>query len=661
MTFRNYGSALARLVSFLVREKNKYALPLPDDVSKKIQDIRNVLVGNSNCAPEVLSKMIGTLLLCIWTQTWIKSAANNLGDPTVCFVALAMHKSDGGWEEPAQVTPLIAKLEYCMRLVMLHAIHNKSGDGPLLSQCYTLQKWFTEKHDSTFNSLRSLQHQATALVKSELGRQRVVWTDRRSYREMRFEGNAISFDKFSEMADHMHQDAIELFENRLLLGTRLRISTDGIVDDLSNTQVGYSFLTDRRNSTLANTDKLINIILDNPRLSEQFVLRDSLSGSQSPWNILAIQEWLYWYSQFHGILLALAEMMGGSPGRGTEMTCLQYKNTATRSHRGLVMFGSFLAIICRYHKSGSITGKDKTIPHALDAVTADLLLQDLVLLRPLAQLFAFICYPNNPEVQSLYNTQVFVNNKEAFTTERLSQIMRKYTLDSLGTELGVSDWRHVSAAFRRRICPRLDELVEEEGEGIDSVQALQSGHTRQTENRIYAVSADAMAGPGEDVLPQFLDASTDWQVAVGIVPGGHGLPYQDARMKKFHALANKGAIKKNYQGPTMSIGDQIREMAASFDAKLKEQTSTLLAKMESLLANAVLIPQSQHPSPAIHPVVHTKSKELDTPSSLASTLPPSSEPEQEFTVHASDLEDFNQLAEPVTDSDICESYKKKPI
>jgi hypothetical protein len=72
----------------------------------------------------------------------------------------------------------------------------------------------------------------------------------------------------------------------------------------------------------------------------------------------------------------------------------------------------------------------------------------------------------------------------------------------------------------------MEELMEEDEN--DSVQAQQSGHSRRTENRVYGLSPDAMAGAPEDLLPLFLDASTDWQVACKVVPGGLGLTYSQA-------------------------------------------------------------------------------------------------------------------------------------
>ena len=52
---------------------------------------------------------------------------------------------------------------------------------------------------------------------------------------------------------------------------------------------------------------------------------------------------------------------------------------------------------------------DKLISHGLDAVTSDILIQDLVIACPLAQLVTKVCFSNASIVQS---TKIICGNKE---------------------------------------------------------------------------------------------------------------------------------------------------------------------------------------------------------------------------------------------------------
>lgn len=573
-TLKEYSVTCVRLLAMLLRLKDpscQYQLPLPQDVVISRDLLWTALAEDDNISIE---NAINDLLFRLWTRTWKKSEENTIGDPTICLLALAMLKPDGTFNTPRQTTPFIAKLVYCQRLVFLIAV-DATGDN--MDAFDTYSHWFMEKVDSTFNTLYTLQHHATALALAETTMPRIVWTDRQKYSEMRYCGSPINFHGLQTVFSNMEEDAIKIWESDVLMGLPLRVNYQHLSDDLSNTAVNYSFLSDKRNKCFSDRDMLAKAILADPILSRKF-LTDKHHEGAPIWNVMALQKWLFNYSKFQGIQLASVEMKGGSPGRGTELCCLEYQNTCTRPQRGVYMIGTHLAVVCQYHKSGSITGKDKVIPHSLDAVTSDLMIQDLSIARPFAELAAYICYPHNKEVQGRYNTYLFVNNNNLFTTTHLTNTLKAYTLPVYDVGLGVNDWRHISAAFRRKICPGLDKITEDD-DNQETIQALQSGHTRQTENRIYGISTEALAGSADEVLPMFLDASTDWQVACKVVPGGHLLSYDKARMKYFSLLAANKAIKSNYSTPISTIEQAIDRVVTTLEA----QTDTLLKRIEPKL------------------------------------------------------------------------------
>lgn len=242
-------------------------------------------------------------------------------------------------------------------------------------------------------------------------------------------------------------------------------------------------------------------------------------------------------------MLLRAEMLGGSPARGTELTAMTYKNIPTSSHRNLVAFGKHIAMLVTYHKGTAMTGIEKLIPHSLDAITSDLIIQDLAIARPFAQLAAFICYHKQPKIWDLYRDHLFINNGQLFETTDISNLMRIRTAQSLHADLTIQSWRQISIAFRRKTCSTLESLIETDEE--ETVEALQATHSRRTENCVYGLSADALSGVGEDVLPLYLHASTQWQIATRAVPGGLGLPYFQAKSVHFDDLVKQELIKLN--------------------------------------------------------------------------------------------------------------------
>lgn len=288
-----------------------------------------------------------------------------------------------------------------------------------------------------------------------------------------------------------------------------------LTDDLSNRFVGHSFLKDLRNSSLPEDDALFKAILDSPQGRDKFLIQ---SPTGTTWNHHTLHQWLKDYAELEGLLLLRAEMLGGAPGRGTEMTSMTYCNIPTRPFRNLVLVDEYVVLLRRYHKSGALTGVDKLIPHALDAFTGSIIIQDLALLRPMAQIIAHILYPDNSAITTLYQTKLFVNKTKEFTTEQLSDSMAKHSLSFLGFALTLAAWRHISIAFRRKFCAAVMEFMEND-EPRETIEALQAGHHKAIEDRIYGLSADSLAGLAEDFLIHFLKASCKWQQTCLTVPG----------------------------------------------------------------------------------------------------------------------------------------------
>lgn len=585
-----YEATLVRLLAMLVRPAGSYQLDFPPKIQKGVDRLQNALIAEPTNLSQI-KKAASDLLLCIWGRTWKKTNSNSIGDPTLCYLALSMLRYDSSFQTPKNTTPCISRLKYSLRLVMLTAIkqHAQLKNQEDLEACALFEQWFKEKVDSTFNTLCTFQKYASTLARAEPGLPNIVWMDRVNYKTMRFQGHTIKFDKLTTLFSNVESQAVALWEEQVLMNLQIRVEYSQITDDLANLEVGYSLFSDRRNKCFLDRDILVQAILADPVLSKRFFTGNMDNKGQPIWNVVELQKWLFGYSMFHAAQITSANIKGGAPSRGTEMECIEYMNSTTRI-RGLILMGHHLAVLCQYHKSASITGTDKLTPHSLDAVTSDLIFQDLAIARPFAELAAYICYPHDLEVQHRYHSYLFINNKKLFDTPQLTKHLKSYTLPIFQVGFGVADWRHISAAFRRKICPAMEIIVEED-ESQESIHALQSAHSRHTENRLYGLSPEALAGAAEDVLPLFLDASTDWQVACKIVPGGHLLSYSEARASNFASLAAAKKIKANYTTPARTIEQVMDRVMIALETGLEKQTMDILTcvnkELDQLIATKI--------------------------------------------------------------------------
>ncbi|KAG2063370.1 hypothetical protein BDR04DRAFT_1123305 [Suillus decipiens] len=642
-TQKDYVRVTTSLIAMLLRidEEEDYSIPLPENLLDALIDLEDALIENMG-----VEENIHAVLTKVWMVKWAKEEGNPLPCPTERFMALSTLEADGGHKEPVHVTNPLARLEYCIRLVCLKELKILSAslyDGDDEAACDALQTWFTEKTNSPFSRIRSLQHRASAIAFKTMSMPCVWWVDKSTWHELLFKGNKVHIDHLRQMFASTEEQMVELWEKKVLVGLSTRVTYQDIADDNTNHNVGYSFLSDRRNTCFAERDLFLKALIGEKELFSQFAV---IHNGQLIWNIGTLLGWLREYAEFQKLVLTRCEMLSGAPGRGTELTAMTYRNTkartsVTRSQRNLVMLGKNLTMLRTYHKSGALSGMDKLIPHSIDGVTADLIIQDLALTRPFAEVAAYICYPDKPEIKEMYQTHLFVNNHKLFNTDQLTATMARVSIPFLGFDLGVNSWRHISTAFKRKLGRFAEDLLEDDGQ--DTVEALQAGHNRSTENRIYGLSPDALAGAPEDLLPLFLQASTNWQLMMHTVPGGLELAYMHARSHQFKQLAESGLFGSDFQRtnpPAAAAGAPLQ----GADAMLSMQ-NRIMAKIEDELVPGIERRMTARIVDALMPVM--KAVICDA---LATAMPrQSASKSEDFWSSDGRLEDANQEDSRVID------------
>lgn len=279
----------------LLRQSSLLVYDFTDHQNNRLLKLQNSL----NKEPiKQISMRILHLLTSLWTHTWYWSNTSPSSDPTINCLALMMLQNDGSFKEPKYITGPIAHYEYCMRftfMIEMHRLKTLKSNSTYEQHCEQLCSWFTEKHDSTFNSLRSLQHRASTVAQSTMALPAIWWLDQIHFQTMAYKGNRIEFDNIKAMFVKLEVDIIQIFEEKILCGQHLHFLYDAIADDLSNGTVGYSFITDPRNPFSANQDQLMHAVLSNKELNARFIASYGLDG-QPLWNTIAFRNWLYDYA-----------------------------------------------------------------------------------------------------------------------------------------------------------------------------------------------------------------------------------------------------------------------------------------------------------------------------------------------------------------------------
>lgn len=537
-TLAQYLNTVTRLVSMLLRlpEFPSYSLPLPAPVTLAIAELQKKLEECSGqpSHPD-LRLALHTLFMALWGSQWHPTPSNPIPCPTHRLLILLSLEPDGGHKEAGKTTQPIAHLKYAMRLAFLHRIQTRATASLANSHFaayHTTQQWLHEKQPCPFDTICALQHLATALAMSTITLPQIFWTDRVHHQHLLYRGSEVDFPKFSAMFQAMESDLLDMFENQVLMGLKEAIVPlpPRIFEDLINTAEGYSFVNDPRNQTFIDArTRLWEAVAQNPSVSSQFW---KIENGEIVWHKIAMRKWLIRYAEFSCLLMARCEMLGGGPGRGTELTAMSFRSTKTYRQRNLSILDRHVALLRTYTKVNALSGRDRLIPHSTDAFTASLLIQNLVLIRPWAELLVSICFPNDKAVLQLYQYKLFVNFNHLFKSDDLSHVMKQYTHLHLGTPFGLQAWRHIAIALRRYLCPSAHGFFEdlESDTDHDSAAILQTGHSRRMEDMRYAITPESMKGLSEDIIPMYLDASTEWQIVCEVVPGAYFLRSHSCRV-----------------------------------------------------------------------------------------------------------------------------------
>ena len=197
--------------------------------------------------------------------------------------------------------------------------------------------------------------------------------------------------------------------------------------------------------------------------------------------------------------------------------------------------------------------------------------------------------PQSPRHQVALLHLYFCQQWVPFQTNDITKKMRYYTGQTLGYEIGVSDWRHISIAIRRKHCPALLEMADDSDKNTTS--ALQASYSMQTENRIYGLEDSANATGTHLALQSFLKASTEWQNRCRVFPGGTNLPYFEVTAKAYDT------ILKNAQEVAKRAAEQASLPNQETLDKIAEAVVLKLNLNEELMIANKMINKMREPTP----------------------------------------------------------------
>ncbi|KAJ7618087.1 hypothetical protein FB45DRAFT_1103529 [Roridomyces roridus] len=489
-TLSQYVQPVTRLVAALLRSGDRvFNLPTSDDLRRTLA---NLTGGGSERDSQDDRLALHNVFCALWHRMWKASAAEKRPDPTMAFLMLICVNGTGEFTEPKNITGSITKLCRAIQLCTLVQLHIRIDLDTQLDQM------------AAFDQLQPY-HYTSALVWRSMAMPQIWWLDRVEWKTLLYHGNRITLSHIEKIFDNLETEIVDVWENSVMMGLDMRVDYGELAENLQLSSQNYCFLEDSGNPFLAFKNRLPHHVFSDAAFLDRFTVI-APGSNRRQLNHTAARAWLTHLARFERLLMLYSDMTGGAPPRGSELVSMLVRNTVTRV-RNLAGLGLYLAFIRYYDKTSNIMQKDKLIPHALSAFCADLLIQLHAVARPFAIYLAHLM--DDAEMVLRYGQMMFTNIDRVFYADELSSLMGSHSARVLSWTMKIRDWRHINIALRRKLCRPPLELVEQDT--VSAVNALQSGHKSSTENRVYGLSPDALAGATEDVLQLFLEASTEWQ------------------------------------------------------------------------------------------------------------------------------------------------------
>jgi superfamily II DNA helicase RecQ len=351
------------------------------------------------------------------------------------------------------------------------------------------------------------------------------------------------------------------------------IHWDRMVDQPSETRVGWSFLDDKRNQfAVCKQWWLFERMHREEQLREQFM---DAAGKLKREAGAAYQRHV---ERFQELLWGLMHLCGGQPARAPELLGIRWKNTAYGGVRNIFIEEGLVAFVTTYHKGYRSSGNIKIVHRYLPREVGELLVYYLWLVLPFWEKLQFqmtgkpssspflwgdgqkkehrqwtgpkrkqrqpVERDDVPEGrggepddedrnESRQQTRLLSQRQaRAWTSERARKILKEAAIRWMGVNgLNISGYRQIAIAISRRYC-REDRFEEEkskleESEGWDEDNAdgddpwdLQAGHGTHVAGMIYA--RELMEGDNSIISrrEKFRRVSHVWHCFLGF-PSAH--------------------------------------------------------------------------------------------------------------------------------------------
>ncbi|KAG8898158.1 hypothetical protein FRB99_007633, partial [Tulasnella sp. 403] len=522
-TVRRYSRTWAQLLVFVIKYHSK-------PIGERHFVVRNPLKAAIEAyevmmdpeSPTQLSKEQRLSAMHDLSMALIQQNLGNVAKgshPLTAFVILSSIKPNLSLNAVESISPFLAGIQFFIRAHVFKAMLNAldaddSEDTSLFDQKDRYIKYVKEQQDTVFSWLQSMIHLATSCSSQASHLPRFFWGKDQG-RSFVFDGERIQYNTVCTMI----QDAVKDLKNEFnglykLFGLTqdLGVDSEVIRDTIDCEGVNYTFTMDPRNHEATTMAVKAQEMMLNSNIFCQIV------DGRVVWKNLTIQKAMDKVEVFATQLLYTLYLTGGQPPRGSELVATLWRNTQGR-RRNVVVLDGQLIVVGYLNKTTSTFGRDKLIPRGFIKEVTQILINYLVIFRPLEHLLLSQAGMLSREDAAKCLTHLFFVNKKQLSTGNLTHKLEFESKTRFGVAkgYGTADMRQILIFIgQRRVMSRFPD---KSGSEYPSTLDIQAGHTSDLARRWYGVEFERLSTlVTEDMLNAFLMVSLCHHIEFGLVP-----------------------------------------------------------------------------------------------------------------------------------------------
>ena len=222
-----------------------------------------------------------------------------------------------------------------------------------------LHQYVKDMLQTPFGGLMETMHRATTIASDSNVLPNISWFGDTEYKALAIHGKRIELDQLRRLCVNLYLRSKSYFEREIKMGLpgikNQRWDKYSPADDMSKLTPGYYFGV----SEAGNRMDLLDQFMSNAASRDYFSTGTSVNGIL--WRRKKILLWLRQCKTFLQMMMPLCHMLGGQPGRATEISTIRWCNSS-EEQRGVYWLNDTMMLLSIYSKNRSRMSKNKVIP-----------------------------------------------------------------------------------------------------------------------------------------------------------------------------------------------------------------------------------------------------------------------------------------------------------